>query len=312
MSFALTTEQFENLIQRDDWGSLNFSEARADIALLLGLKQQMETVDRKRVPKEITDMFANLSREIDSVLQQIDQFKISTDNPAARRNDIVSRIKDVLGTTIAQASPRLFAIGGLGAAMEFSAKIQFEMDEARKRVLQIAKEAEAALTSVQETAARTGVSVHEREFASEVESLARARKIWLGVATALGVVALLTAYWLTEAVPPSANYIWVAQHIVTKVFIVGGLSAAAVWCGSIYRSISHQLTVNRHRMNALRTFKTFANSAETPEIRQAILLEVTRTIFGSVPTGYLQATESNIDSGSKVLETLSRLSKTTG
>lgn len=64
-------------------------------------------------------------------------------------------------------------------------------------------------------------------------------------------------------------------------------------------------------MNALRTFKTFMMAAETPEVRQTILLETTHAIFGSTPTGFLPASKDKDTDGSpRLLDALTKLSKT--
>jgi len=64
-------------------------------------------------------------------------------------------------------------------------------------------------------------------------------------------------------------------------------------------------------MNALRTFKTFIAAAETTEVRQAILLETTRTIFQPTATGFLPSgSDVNLEGSAKLLETATKVGKT--
>jgi hypothetical protein len=61
-------------------------------------------------------------------------------------------------------------------------------------------------------------------------------------------------------------------------------------------------------MNALKTFQTFVTAADAPDVRHALLLESARCIFGAVPSGFLQASETNSDSG-KAFDGIAKLGK---
>jgi len=58
-----------------------------------------------------------------------------------------------------------------------------------------------------------------------------------------------------------------------------------------HRSQSHLAVVNNQKAEALKTFKTFIESAESSEIRDAVLLETTRSIFSPTVTGFLGPNE---------------------
>jgi hypothetical protein len=73
-----------------------------------------------------------------------------------------------------------------------------------------------------------------------------------------------------------------------------------LWCGKCYKALTHLVIVNRHRALGLRTLQAFANAAADAQTKDAVLLEATRSIFGNVPTGYVDV--ANVDSDHKVVE----------
>ncbi|MFZ1547427.1 MAG: hypothetical protein WAT12_10065, partial [Candidatus Nitrotoga sp.] len=75
-----------------------------------------------------------------------------------------------------------------------------------------------------------------------------------------------------------------------------------IWCGRIYKALKHQSTVNKHRANALKTFQAFVKAASNDNTRDAVLIETTRSIFASSPSGYLDTTDTPSDPSTKVLE----------
>lgn len=320
---ALEEESIDSFIARPELGPLNFEDIRPDLLFLQSIVELIKTVDQDTTPKSIYDELQRVRTSYEALFNRVRVFSVAVDNPKAQRSEIINGVIDAVGQSLTRSILLLNAVTTLGGNSAFSKKIeesrrqltlqQLETAEQvahlKRRIPEIIAEAEQAAKAAQESAARTGVSVHEADFSAEVEALDRARLRWLIAAAVLALSAVGIATYLTDWAPRDAAPLWFAQRLATKVFIVGAVTAAAIWCGSIYRSLSHQRTVNQHRMNALRTFKTFVSAAETAEVRQAILLETTRTIFGAAPTGYLQSSESNVDAGSKMAEALSKAGK---
>ena len=68
-----------------------------------------------------------------------------------------------------------------------------------------------------------------------------------------------------------------------------------------FRINKHLEVVNRHRATALRTFRTFVeNAGEKEDVRQAVLIETTKTIFAPVSTGYVEGEDDGPNS--KIIE----------
>ena len=91
------------------------------------------------------------------------------------------------------------------------------------------------------------------------------------------------------------------QLTINKVLIVSclffGLSVAI----KNYRWSRHNQTVNKHRQNAISTFEAYLESFKPDEqTRNAMLMEVSRTIFGSQSTGFVD--KDNEDSPTQIFE----------
>lgn len=64
----------------------------------------------------------------------------------------------------------------------------------------------------------------------------------------------------------------------------------------------HLSTVNRHRALSLQTFQAFSHAASDESTKNAVLMEATRAVFGSVPTGFLDAKAGSSDGDLKIVE----------
>ncbi|HKQ48684.1 MAG TPA: hypothetical protein VJZ71_11495 [Phycisphaerae bacterium] len=84
----------------------------------------------------------------------------------------------------------------------------------------------------------------------------------------------------------------VAHMLVSKIVILSVLYLSVFWALRNHRAHRHLAVVNRHRANALSTFKTFVEGSDKQEIRDAVLLEATRCVFGQAVSGYLGPEEN--------------------
>ncbi len=89
---------------------------------------------------------------------------------------------------------------------------------------------------------------------------------------------------MPKAEPPVSLTVRAA---IARVVILSFLFYGAIWAGRMYRAERHLYIVNKHRALALSTFETFVGGVHEQAIKDAVLLEATRCIFGPSPSGYL-------------------------
>ncbi len=63
---------------------------------------------------------------------------------------------------------------------------------------------------------------------------------------------------------------------------------AAMWCGRIYKSLRHLSIINRHRALGLKTFQAFSAASADACTKDAVLREVTHSIFAISYTGLIR------------------------
>ena len=99
------------------------------------------------------------------------------------------------------------------------------------------------------------------------------------------------------------------QIMLSKLVILLILITATLWCGKIYKGFMHLSTLNKHRALSLQTFQAFSQATKDPHVKDAVLLETTRSIFGNVSSGFLDVGPKNPDSNMKVLEMIKSVAK---
>ncbi len=76
-------------------------------------------------------------------------------------------------------------------------------------------------------------------------------------------------------------------------------------------SHKHNQVVNRHRENALKTFKALSEGAANPDNKDIILTHASQCIFSPQDTGYTQGNSSS-DSGTSLKSVIEILPKALG
>ena len=172
------------------------------------------------------------------------------------------------------------AVGDAGKILE-SAKISF--DDKNNEIEEIIK-------ATREAAASTGVATFTEEFRDEASTLGVRSKNWL-IATAVFAVATIGAaigFYFWPKVSEDPNSWEILRNVTSKAAIIAVLFTGTIWCGRIYRALIHQATVNKHRALSLKTFQAFVKATDDLYVRDAVLMEATKTVFGSVPTGLVE------------------------
>ena len=92
----------------------------------------------------------------------------------------------------------------------------------------------------------------------------------------------------------------ILQIVLAKAAVLAVLVYGTVTAVRLYRSNAHLAAVNRHREDALRTFRSFVEGTDTPDTTDQVLLAAARAAFGQVPTGLVTEKAD----GASVLEVL--------
>jgi hypothetical protein len=140
------------------------------------------------------------------------------------------------------------------------------------------------------SSAEIGAAAQAGFFNSEAASHSKAAERWLGSAVVFGSIIIFIGFMIANGAlfpsPPQGDTAALANYITAKVLILAALSFGLAFSARNYGSHRHNATLNRHRTNALQTFRSLAAAAKGEEARDIILKEAAAAIFGVHDTGY--------------------------
>lgn len=190
--------------------------------------------------------------------------------------------------------------------------------EIEHHVKGIKAESDQILQSLRDTSADVAVSAQASFFKSEAKTHSDNRLWWLTATVISGLVTLtfsigaMLDWWTSSAVlgPSQVESSYeilsaIAQTAVPNLLVFGILSFATVWCGRNYKAESHNLVVNRHRLNALRVFPALVNATEDQRTKNAVLIGATQCIFAHQSSGFTQTDKDS--SGTKATDFIRNL-----
>ena len=98
---------------------------------------------------------------------------------------------------------------------------------------------------------------------------------------------------LSEALPAS-QYPEAIQRGLSKLLVFATLSYGVYMCARNFLAHEHNAIVNRHRQNALLTYKALAEAAHNVADKDTILTHAAACIFAPQPTGYTKDTSEGL------------------
>ncbi len=317
----LLASNADDFFARPAWGEINFSE------IVAVWNERLRRILEALLKSELKFLEVDDFSAINKFLAPIEQLKIEISDfrpsavatPLQRRNELQSqmrgKIEDFvvyihrfsLFLTLEQLSSderhlieKKFAEE---ADLLISSLEKSEADAQKK-----ANEVQTILEGARAATAKIGVEKHSQIFFSESNVLHTTSNRWMIATIFVTVFSISVAiYFYLNPVAVHDDVALSIQIVVAKIIIMSILLGAIVWCGKNYRALAHEASVNKHRANALSTFRTFVDATDEIDIRNAVLLEATRAIFSQAPSGYLDKGDAS-GADTRVLEVVRSLS----
>ncbi|MCO5078185.1 MAG: hypothetical protein M9937_21180 [Chelatococcus sp.] len=317
----------EQLPRRDVLGSsLSFDAAVEPAKRIIGLFQQLPIEHLKDLPTGSLQQIRDLANSFYSTLQSILQFSTETDgNPAALRQQYIESLKrlyddifNIVHPLVGYLTSRQRDFGALERAAR--AAVQSATDQAGLVMEQFAKDREEVqriLNEVRQAAAEQGVSQQAIYFKDEAEKHETSADKWrtYTVRTAIGLGGFAAVSVFLHKIPwitPTTTYEAV-QVGLSKLLIFGVIAYMVALCARNFLSHKHNGIVNRHRQNALLTFKSLTDAASGEDRRDVVLTHAAACIFSPQDTGYTRASGGQDNySATKLIEVLPKLSSSSG
>jgi len=304
----------QNLPRSSDLGSsLNFSEVLPDAERLKEL--------HIRLPISVLDDFT------DDILNQIKQqadgdfnrFKQILDfdphqgNPGAQRIALINEVKAAYDAAFKRFYPYLaYAMSRTMdiSRMETDARAIFQDISDKTATIQkdleaSKTEADSVLEEIRKVAAEQGVSQQAIYYKTEAEEHFTQADTWrkatIGVSIAVGAFAAASLFLHKIPFLKPENPYDSIQLVASKILIFGILSYMLILCAKNFLSHKHNSIINKHRQNALMTFKALVEASGNNEAKEIVLAHASSCIFSPQDTGY---TNSRGGSAKSIIEFL--------
>jgi len=298
--------------------ALSFEEAVADAERLIAFYQ--------RIPLTITDDLSNplldsLKRQADAdfnILDQISKFNPSQGGTTATRTNLINQLRAAYET----AFSALWQYLAYGVARTTDAKvlerearatIQGIKDQSASAAEDLKKArdgAEGILANIKTMAAEVGVTKQAQYFKDEADKHESTSATWETKVKNMAYVvvgfAVLSLFLHKISWLAPSNSIESAQLISSKVLIFAVLSYMLLLGARNYLSHKHNAVVNRHRQNALLTYKALADAAQAKGAEDIVLAHAASCIFAPQETGYSKGGAESGGGSKSVLELLTK------
>lgn len=253
-----------------------------------------------------------------NLFKQILDFDATANNASGTRASLLTQLKnrrdqlfDQLWQYIAYGVARITDTSLLET--QARATIQSIQDEAARLTEQLQKakaDADSALLAIRAVASEQGVSQQATYFKEEAEAQETLAKMWLGhtyrFAIAVGAFAVLSLFLhRLEWLKPDSAFETV-QLVTSKVLIFAVLAFMLIMAARNYATHKHNLVVNRHRQNALLTYRAIVEAASDGSTQDIVLAHAASCIFSPQDTGFSQHRGESAPVSKSVLELLTK------
>lgn len=291
-----------SLERRTQLGELAFDDAIGPAKKLIGLFAKLPIDSLDEFPNTQRQQIETYANSAFSYLDEILKFSITAGgDPASAKQQLVKNLELAYQPTFTALFP--FISYGVARTIDFNAletrarsAIQTIADEKGEIISQLkttADEANKVLTSVRDAAAEQGVTQMAKYFADEAIEHQNQSKNWLKASIFMAVVVLIFAlgsFFLQYLFVPKTGY-ESAQLIASKTITFVVLAFALFQCVRSYSAHRHNAVTNKHRQNALLTYKTLADAGNSPELRDVVLQHAAAAIYAPNDSGYLKGEE---------------------
>jgi len=303
---ALSEERLSRLGQIERLGSdLGFVDALPPLRVIREVVTALSYQDPVWEPKELE---GEVSQHLNELLRDVDLIEAftPTENPAQRRQNIISSIDANRGWFLTRVAPLIRAsdIAVATAAAEALAK--------RDEVRAAAEDAKAALASIRQAAGEKGTArlaqFFEEQAAGHRSTAARMLVSGAAAVVVLLLVGIAFVFVPELAIGATTDVVGYVRELIPRLFLLGIIAYAIRFFSRQYTVNKHLQVSNEQRANILRTFPAIVESGKNDVQRDRMAVVFAQAAVASIESGYLKAGEDKgLDSTAlAILELLRR------
>jgi hypothetical protein len=276
------------------WGTINFEPGRPVLQRTFDILGHLNILPIELLPDSVAQQIRESIRNFLAVINEIRKFSIEQGEPQSRRQQLLSGLQGQADAVFTQTQGYIpFLAYQRGDITKNINDLSRAITDAKKLVVEAEghvatkkTELDGIIKAAREASASVGVAHFTEDFRNEATAVQALARYWL-FATILGAgLTVAIAALMIFFQPEKSDAALVSWHI-PRIAIIAVLFTGTLWCGRIYKATLHQYVMNRHRANSLKTFQAFVQATPNEQIRDAVLLETTRSIFSISPSGYI-------------------------
>ncbi len=315
----MQTFDVQTLPRRDDLGKdFNFAEAVDPANRLVELYKKLSLSALDDFPLAELNSIKSRANEDYTHFDGILKFDPKAGDATQKHGQILNKITSAYQTAFQVLNP--FISYSLHKTADFGrlegearATIQSIRDQAEEITKGLQKDKEAAdqvLEDVRKVAAEHGVTQQAIYFKDSADRHEEEAKRWQGytiwLAIGLGVYAFLSLFFHNAAWLKASNVPEAIQITVSKTLLFGVIAYMLFLCARNMLAHRHNTIVDRHRQNALMTYKAIVEAAGDTPNREVILVQAGACIFAPQGTGYQKNSAPRPPGAQSVVEFLSK------
>lgn len=305
----------------DDLGrQMNFAEAVKPAESIIAVYRRIPMSALADFTDGQLNSILNQANADYNLFNQILDFNAASSDAVATRTNILASIRvrrdqvfDQLWQFVAYGVARITDTSLLET--QARATIQGIEDQAAKLTEQLLKaksDADAALAAIRAVASEQGVSQQATYFKEEAQGQETLAGQWLKstyrFAGALGAFAVLSLFLHKIDWIKPESYAETIQLVTSKILIFSVLGYLLIMAARNYATHKHNAVVNRHRQNALLTYRALVTAAEETGTQDIVLAHAASCIFSPQETGFAQGKGDSGGASKSVLELFTKSS----
>lgn len=275
---------------------INFSDAVPYFEEMLDIAKQLNQRSIDRLSLNQINQIVSGCTALKALIRKVSGFTLNQNTPADVCNTIIEEVKNAYDAIMEPLIIPLAFTATLATdyakiereAKGYHATMKEEADKFEKLLLLYIKDAQNALQAVKDQAAEAGVATNAQIFLTDSDNHGEVAKKWLAATIISSIITLAVAVAfvvISFQYKPETTAVAI-QYVLSKLILLSILFFGIFWCARNYRSSKHNETLNKHRANALMTFRAFVEGSGEQQIKEAILLQAAQAAFVNRSTGY--------------------------
>lgn len=288
--------------RKTELGQLSFDDSPKIIEAVKSLFSDLDPARLVLLPPDILQLIIDQTALLSSVLDSISAFSLALGQGVNDRSNIQNQLISIKDHFIKSLLPYIayFIASNSGGVersdqlnLEFKA-FQFTAEQAKNSIEQQLEDARQIVEAMRSQSAELGIATEAKNFKDAADKHENKAKLWVvltAVALAISIIMTVASLLWSHKNLESANNFVIANFITTKFIILGICFYAINLSGWNFMSHKHNEEVNRHRMKALQTYKSFVEGVSDSNVKDAILSHAANAVFAPQDTGFIKGQE---------------------